>query len=415
MVKKTKINKYLSFFIALILIISIAPVAQATEDFQYVNELKNYIIGNPADGDIYFEHNAVEPTAIASITKLMTYYVVMDDITDQKYDLTDIVTIDEEAASYAAPGNSHMGLKVNEQVSVEDLLKGILVVSANDGAVALAKHSAGSQAAFANLMNTKAKELGLETADFINPTGLSVYDNNLVGQERLDNAQYSKLSLRDLFKLTSHIVETYPEIYDITSLDQLILPDRNYVGNISHTMFQDIPSLVGLKSGMTYEAGYAFDGIVDMSKVNPEQNYNLVIIFTGAANAEARIESMKELINYASNNLNFRDLVNYEAGVAVTDYYSSQTLEKSIPLYVNEGIYKIVGNNVNRTVEIDLTPGLEAPFEDGQVMGEMTVFLDGNEAGKVDLINKGYKAKLGFMNALIESAKDFINSIMLLF
>lgn len=373
--------------------------------------ISSFLVANAGTGEIYYSKDEDKVYGVASMSKLMTYLIVREELDEGLYKNTDKVEITQEAARLAIPGYSRMDLVVGEQVSIQDLLDGLIVVSGNDAAVALAINSSGSDSAFAEKMNLKAKELGLTNSQFVNSSGLTEY----VDENGKDVVKYNTMSANDLFLLAKEIINKYPEISKYSEIEQLIQPQRNFIGEHTHSLFKNIPSLRGLKSGFTEEAGYNFTGYVDMSAQIPGQNFKLITIVIGANTVKIRRDATQELITYVSDRYEFKDMAGFDKQLPVTDFISTHTRNKNIPLYVEKPLEGVFAKNLTPSLSYVLDEEAKAPFEDGQVLGELTVKVEGKEIGKVNLINKGYKPRLSFSALIFEYLKDFVKSLMLIF
>lgn len=225
----------------------VAPTifAQAASEFQ--TEATNLIILDHDSGEVLFEKNAREPMFPASMTKIMTATIVFDRIKSGALSLDDEFTVSEDAwrRGGTKSGSSTMFLKLGSNVSVRDLLRGVIVQSGNDACIVLAQGIAGSEAAFADLMNAKAQELGLETAHFVNSTGWPHPDH--------------KISAYDLVRLASHSIETYPDMYKIYS-ERKFTWNGITQSNRNPLFGSGIDGVDGLKTGHTKISKYGFVG-----------------------------------------------------------------------------------------------------------------------------------------------------------
>ncbi|GAU78723.1 D-alanyl-D-alanine carboxypeptidase family protein [Fusibacter sp. 3D3] len=254
--KKTMIQKYAPLLIAFSLLSS-PMLAFGSEiikpkDVGNLYDLTHFseaFMLSDLDGyyDI-FAYNASKPLGIASLTKLMTLSIILDEIEKGHLALTDLVTISNHALSQDGNG---LKLYAGEQVSVDDLLHGMLICSSNDAAVALAEHIAGSESSFVTLMNQKSKSLGFNSVSFVNASGLTQYDsskNALLKQNMMNSA--------DLLKLTQYLLDKYPEITDITNLESWTLNSKQIIKKNTNSLLETIPEVNGFKTGFTNYAGY---------------------------------------------------------------------------------------------------------------------------------------------------------------
>lgn len=407
-------HRIVSFILALLIMLSGANISLASPSDD-IAELENYtqalLVANPETNEIYYSKNPDKVLGIASMTKMMTYLLVKEDLSQGKYKLQDLVKVDEEIAEFAEPGNSRMELKVGEQVSVENLLAGLMVVSGNDAATALAKKSAGSVKEFVKRMNTRAKELGLKDAYFINPTGLSE-DKTVGGKEVSD---YNKMSAMSLYKLAKHLVVSFPEVAEYSKLESLSMPDRNFIGEHTHDMYSSIPGLLGLKTGFTFEAMYNFTGYVDMNGFHKGQDFKLITVVTGAETYQVRDRATRALIQYVDDNYEYKDLLNYDSQFPVVDYEARDTKAGRFPLYLEEPVKGIFPKGAKPEISYKIFEDKKAPFEDGEALGQVIVKYQGDELGKINLVNKGFKPRLNFFSGFMGALKDLVRKLMLIF
>lgn len=402
-----------------ILLITITPL-NVSANFTNQENINAMLIGNPEDGSIYFSEGVDEVFPIASISKIMTYLVVMDNIKAGNISLEDDVTISQEAAKLATPGYANFGLKQDEVIKVSDLLKGLMVVSGNDAAVALAEHVAGTEAEFTKLMNEKAQELGLVNSKFVNSSGLTVADEESTRIEENEDGEqvqiqtlvYNEMPANELFKLASHIVNTYPEVEEYGKMTRLSYPDRNYE-NVSTLPLQDDPTMVGLKTGYTSEAGYSFVGLFDRSIAEEDKDYKIITILLGADTSEQRALNTKELINYFNNNYIYTNLVN--KNTPYMNYYDDKTAERSIALYPESDLSKLTNDTSRFSISHEIDESKDAPFQEGEVLGQLIVKEDDVEIDRINLVTHKQYARIGFVDNLLISIQEFFENLLLLF
>ncbi len=290
--------------------------------------------------------------APASLTKLMTAYVVFHALNEGQIALEDLVTVSEKA--WRAEG-SRMFIEVGKKVSVGDLLLGMIVQSGNDASIALAEHVAGSESVFAEIMNQYALALGMLSSHFMNSTGLP-NDNH-----------YS--TARDLATLARAIVNEFPVYYKWYSVKEFTYnnikqPNRN------NLLWRD-DSIDGMKTGRTDAAGYCLVSSAE------RDGMRIVSVVLGTASAKARIDGSQALINYAFRFFETRLL--YEAGKEITrariwksaNEYSSLGVLEDLHITVQRGAYDLLESTMNMPAVI------EAPVAAGQPLAELQVTLDG--------------------------------------
>lgn len=298
---------------------------------------------------------ALKPdTAIApaSLTKLMTAYVVFAALRDGRIGLDDEITVSEKA--WRAEG-SRMFIEVGKRVSVQDLLLGMIVQSGNDASIALAEYVAGSESVFAEIMNQTAQTLGMHSSHFINATGLP------------DDEHYS--TARDLAILARAIINDYPEYYRWYSTREFTYngikqPNRN------NLLWRD-ESVDGMKTGHTEAAGYC---LVSSAQ---RDGMRVISVVLGTSSANARIEGSQALINYAFRFFETRLL--YKGGEEITTARIWKSANEYSPLGVLDDLYVTVQRGAYDQLQssVSLPAIIEAPVAAGQPLGEVNVGLNG--------------------------------------
>ena len=314
---------------------------------------KSALLMDVATGTVLLEQNPHERLAPASVTKIMTMLLIMEAIDSGTITLEDMVTASEAAA---AKGGSQVYLKVGETMSVSDMLKSIAVSSANDCACAMAEHIAGSEAAFVERMNSRAKELGMNDTNFVNCTGLDD------GPE----AENHKTSAHDIAIMSRQLLKYHPEIKNFTTIWMDTI--RNGAFGLSNTnkLVRFYPGATGLKTGFTSGAGYC------LSATAERDGMELIAVVMGAATSQERNAACKQLLDhgFAGYALICPDLTDSDTLVTVK-------LGKSPAVTARLGadpsmlIDKAQRNSV--TTEVTLEESVTAPVAAGQKLGTMTV------------------------------------------
>lgn len=257
-----------------LLLLALLPAAQALPvPAPPAIAAKGYILEDYFSGQVLAESNAGERMEPASITKLMTAYVVFSALKHNEIHLTDMVTVSERA--WRTEG-SRMFAKVGTQVAVEDLLKGMIIQSGNDSSVALAEHVAGGEEAFAGLMNRYAERLGLKDTHFMNATGLP------------DPQHYT--TARDIARLTRAIITDFPDFFPLYSQKSFTYNNITQY-NRNKLLWRD-PSVDGMKTGHTESAGFC---LVTTSK---RADMRLISVVLGTASENARAKESETLLDY---------------------------------------------------------------------------------------------------------------------
>ncbi|MGO2132823.1 MAG: serine hydrolase, partial [Halomonas sp.] len=313
----------------------------------------SWLLVDAGSGRILAEHNADERLPPASLTKLMTAYLVERELDSGKISLNDLVPISERAWRM---GGSKMFIEVDTQVSVSDLLHGVVIVSGNDASVAMAEYLAGGEAPFADIMNQHADRLGMTNTHFMNATGLP------------DPGHYS--SARDLANLSRHIIEDYPEHYQMYAQKQFTFGGIEQ-SNRNRLLWRDA-SVDGLKTGWTNEAGFCLVASAE------RDDMRLISVVMGTSSDEARAQETQKLLSYGFRYFETVKLDDAGAQLGTTRVWGGDTNTLSV------GVDKAVMVTLPRdrreeiTTAIDIQQGLDAPIQKGQVVGLMTIKL-GNE------------------------------------
>ena len=312
-----------------------------------------YLLMEMHSGKVFVEKNADQRLEPASLTKIMTAHVVFEEIAKGKLKLSDMVHISEKA--WKTEG-SRMFVKVNSDVSVEDLLRGLIIQSGNDSAVALAEHIAGSEDAFAGLMNAHAAQLGMTSTNFVNSTGLPHPDH------------YTTPS--DIVKVTAATIRDYPDFYPMYAEKQFTYNEiKQY--NRNNLLWRN-NAVDGVKTGHTEAAGFC---LVSSAKYD---QMRLIAVVMGTESAKARIKESQALLAFGSRFYETHRL--YEAGQKLTENRVWFGDQKTLALGIGEDVYVTIPrrdyDNLKPTLEVKAK--LEAPINKGDSLGNVTVML-GND------------------------------------
>ena len=300
---------------------------------------------------------ALEPdkaVAPASLTKLMTAYVVFKALDGNQIQLSDEVTVSEKA--WRAVG-SRMFIEVGKRVLVQDLLLGMIVQSGNDASIALAEHVAGSESVFTEIMNQYAQALGMYSSNFVNVTGLP-HDNH-------------HSTARDLSTLARAIIAEFPEYYKWYSRKEFTFNDIKQP-NRNNLLWRD-DSVDGMKTGHTEAAGYC---LVSSAQ---RDGMRVISVVLGTASAKARIDGSQALLNYAFRFFETRLL--YKAGEEVAKTRIWKSANEFTALGVLDDLYITVQRGAYDSLDsvLDIPAILVAPVAQGQPLAELKVSLNGTD------------------------------------
>ena len=375
-------KKVICFFICVCFMMhSVVVFAESNTDLGL--NAKSAILMEESTGNILYESNPDERLPIASVTKVMTMLLIMEAVDSGKISLDDMVTVSENAMSY---GGSTMFLETGEQLTVNDMLKGIAVASANDGCVAMAEHLAGSESAFVDMMNEKAKKLGMENTHFMNTNGLDEDDH------------YS--SARDVAIMSRELMK-HETIFNYTSIWMDTLRGGKFQLANTNKLIRFYDGANGLKTGSTSKA------LCCLSAAAKRNDMQLIAVVLGAPTSAERFASAKSLLDYGFANYAVNTQIT--AGDEVQKIAVEKGVDKEVDVVAGDSCSTLVkkGQEDNITKEIKIDETITAPIEAGQKIGTMTISRDGEVIADIDLNASSAVEKKGI--GLI--IKDFFATI----
>uniref|UniRef100_UPI0040401F9B D-alanyl-D-alanine carboxypeptidase family protein n=2 Tax=Candidatus Njordibacter sp. Uisw_002 TaxID=3230971 RepID=UPI0040401F9B len=345
---------------------------------------KAYILIDALTGEVIVENNADQLLPPASLTKLMTAYILDYEVAAGNVSLEDQVRISEKA--WRTKG-SRMFIQEGKFVKLEDLMRGIIIQSGNDASVAVAEHIAGSEEAFADLMNLHAVRLGMTQTNFKNATGLPA--NGL------------ETTARDLAILARAIIRDYPEQYQVYSekeftFNKIRQPNRNKL------LWRD-STVDGLKTGYTSAAGYC---LVASAKKDGQR---LISVVLGAAGTESRAQESQKLLTYGMRF--FETHLLYDAGEVITQARVWGGVEDYVDLKLEEDLAVTIPRGQAKYIKatIDINTEIEAPLLAGDVLGKLVITLDEETIISRDLIASKDLREGGFIKGMVDSITRLIS------
>ena len=320
------------------------------------------ILMEKSTGTVLYEldsHTQYEP---ASVTKVMTLLLTFEALDAGAITLDQMVTISAQAVSM---GGSQIWLKENEQMSVQDLLKAVTVVSANDGAVALAELIAGSESAFVERMNQRAQELGMTDTHFVNCTGLP--------------AEGHVTTAYDIALMSRELILYHPDIRDYSTIWMDTLRDGAFQLSNTNRLIRFYDGATGLKTGSTDSALYC------LSATAERDGMELIAVVMHAPTSDDRFESAKALLNFGFANYTLLTVYPDQALPPVEVLLGeSNTVQPVLAQTPTVLLEKTQAANV--TQSISLCESVEAPVEEGQTLGSMTVTADGEVVATIPIV-----------------------------
>ena len=367
------------FFILILLLTALEAIAAVPVPAPPKVAATGHLLVDFDSGKILAENNADERLEPASLTKIMTAYAVFREIGEGNITLTEEVLVSEKA--WRMPG-SRMFIEVGKRVTVETLLKGLIIQSGNDASVALAEHVAGSESTFAQLMNTHAERLGMSNTNFINSTGLPHPDHYTTA--------------RDIAKVAAASIREFPDFYRWYS-EKSFLFNGIKQHNRNKLLWRD-KSVDGMKTGHTEAAGYCLVASA------MREDMRLISVVLGTRGENARAQESQALLNYGFRFFETHRL--YAAGESLNSARIWKGEKQKLPLGLSEDLYVTIPRREykNLKAEMELQPQITAPVSKGSVLGQVTIRLGDQEIVKVPLTALETVAEGG----LVQVAKDHI-------
>ncbi len=335
---------------------------------------KSAVLMDVATGTVLYEQDAHTPLAPASVTKVMTMLLIMEAIDGGRIGWDDTVTTSEAAA---AKGGSQIFLKVGETMSVSDMVKSIAVSSANDCACAMAEHIAGSESAFVELMNKRAKELGMNDTNFVNCTGL---DDD-------DSAKAHKTSAYDIALMSRQLLKNHPDIKKYTTIWMDTVRDGQFGLSNTNKLVRFYQGATGLKTGFTSQAGYC------LSASALREDMELVAVVMGSETSKDRFAACKSLLDYGFASYALiapqSEKTKLPVKLGIADTVSAVPAEEGAVL-----IDKGQKNQVTQHAE--LLESVTAPVSKGQRLGTLYVKAGEQVLKEIPLVAETAVEKLTF-------------------
>ena len=344
---------------------------------------KSAVLMDAATGTILYEQSSHEALAPASVTKVMTMLLIMEAIDSGKIGWDDMVTASEAAA---AKGGSQIYLKVGETMSVSDMVKSIAVSSANDCACAMAEHLAGSESAFVDMMNTRARELGMENTHFVNCTGL---DDD-------PEAASHKTSAADIAIMSRELLTKHPDIKKFTTIWMDTVRSGTFGLSNTNKLVRFYSGATGLKTGFTTSAGYC------LSASALRDGMELIAVVMGSETSQARFAACKSLLDYGF--ANFALVTPETEGGEVAVLLGTERFVKALPAQTPQLLIdKAQRDSISTAIE--LKEQVEAPVSQGQRLGTLTIKAGEQVFQQIPLVAEASVPKLTFSQLYIQILK----------
>lgn len=419
----------------LITVVSLIPAPVITQAQPNNIEAKSAILVDAQTGQILYEKEADLALPPASMTKMMTEYLVLEAINNGDISWDTTTTISDYA--YWLSDNdafSGIGLRQNKEYTVEELYTAMAVNSDNATTVALAELVAGSESEFVKMMNQKAQEMGLQDAEFVNATGLSNSDLGEHHPEGTGADADNYLSAKSVALLAYHLINDYPEALDYSSITESKLDDESFTN--WNWMLPGMPGqlepfgyegLDGMKTGWTDMAGYCFTGTAERN------NRRLISVVMQTDSKEARFEETKKLLDYGFNQTEVKEI--FPADYQQEDESTLNVAKgkgKSVEIATDEAIRGVVPSGEENPYEIEFTLDksklnddgkLTAPIEEGDAVGTAKISYTGeelfgyitddisNEQAKAQVVTQSNVEKANWFTLTFRAIGDFFSDL----
>ncbi len=382
------LKRFLAALISLSLVSSLVFGAKST---QVSTDVSAEIVTAPSailieqtTGQVLYELDADKKMPIASVTKTMTMLLIMEAVDSGKIKYTDMVSTSEHAASM---GGSQVFLEVGEQLSVDEMLKAIAVASGNDAAVAMAEHISGTETAFVEQMNKKAKAVGAKNTHFINCNGLDETDEH-----------YS--TARDVALISAELMK-HKDIQKYMTIWMDTIRDGKFGLSNTNKLIRFYDGANGIKTGSTSTAKYC------LSAAAKRDNMQLIAVVLGAPSTADRFSGASKLLDYGFANYSIADNSSYKAklpGVKVkggTKDKAKVEIEGALSAVVKKG------NQDKITVKVKTKDTVSAPVKKGDKLGEAVFYADGEELIRKNVVAKASVQKINCMQMFAKCLKEW--------
>ena len=349
------------------------------------------ILQDYLSGEILYEKEPDRSIYPASMTKIMTSIIAFDLIKSGDLSLDEKFIISEKAWRLSTAGYSSMFVMVSDEVTVENLLKGIIVASGNDACIALAEGIAGTEEEFAMMMTSKAKEIGMQNTNFANSSGINDPDN------------YS--TVRDILLMSNYLIKNHPEYYEWFKVKEFTWDrtggDPITQGNRNPLLYKNL-GVDGIKTGYLAVERYS------LASSMLRNGRRLVAVGSGFETKSARSKESSKLLIYGITNFDLVEIAKSSISIGSIDVWLGK--DKTIDVYVKEDIYKTIKKAQKKKLKVKMIYDgpVEAPIEKNQVVGKLKVSYDENLLGEYDLLASKNVKKVNIFSRLLKSLNYLI-------
>jgi len=368
-------KKLFSLFLSVLLVFSVFCLPVGATEFTEPVTAKSAILMDAATGKVLFEYNADEALPPASVTKVMTLLLVFEAIDSGALKLTDMVTASETAASM---GGTQIFLEVGEKMSVEDLIKSVVISSANDAACALAEHIAGSESAFVAKMNERARELGMTGTNFENTNGLD------------DTTKNHVISARDIAVMSRELMK-HEKIFDYTTVWMDTVRNGEFGLSNTNRLLRTYSGCTGLKTGSTSKAKFC------ISATAKRGDLSLIAVVMGAPTRDERNALAAKLLDFGFANYALFS----EKEAAMEEIKLTGGLKNTLKIKKEGYSALLEKTDISKIQTVcELPESVAAPVKKGDVIGSVTYKCGETVIGKANIVADEEGEKMGFFTMM---------------
>ena len=378
---------YKKLFIYFFLSLASASWAQANFDIK----ARTAILQDYYSGEILYEKDADRQIFPASMTKIMTSIIAFDLIKNGELNLSDKFIVSENAWRLSEAGYSSMFIMVGDQISVENLLRGIIVSSGNDDCVALAEGIAGTEEEFAILMTEKARDIGMENTNFSNSSGINSPDN--------------LSTVRDIMIMSNYLIRNYPDFYEYFKEKEFTWNrtggDPITQGNRNPLLYKNLGA-DGIKTGYLSYEKYSL-----ASSIN-RNGRRLIAVGSGFISKNDRSKQSIKLLTYGLTNFDLVKIAKAKEPIQKVEVWLGK--DNYVDVYTNEDIYKTIKKRKKKLLKVSVKYDgpIEAPIKKDQIIASLRVVYDEELVGEYDLLSSKGVKKVNFLSRIIRSLNYLI-------
>lgn len=372
------VKKIISFILILAFVTPYTIFATEKEKEVDKYSLSSILIDQDTNRVLYAK-NPDEKRPLASLSKMMTFLIAIEAIENKQVNPKDKIKITKKIAS--VKGSSYH-LKENEEVELIELMKGLMIVSGNDAAIAIATHIGKSPEQFVKIMNKKAKDIGMSNTHFVNPHGLPIYDLQNPKAQPKQNIS----TARDIATLGKYMFDNYEkQVTSVTDMVTYSNPNRGFEKNNTNPLLRIIPDVDGIKTGYTGNAGYCLSFSMNVKKQNDMRKYRVIGVSLGANHKNKRLSASLDMLNYGKENYHTEKVI--RKNDLIGKKYIKGLEELEVELRTKDELYTILGNEENLNTQLTLKE-LEYPIKKGDVLGVIKYYTDNGEIlGSIDIVS----------------------------